>query len=202
MPNTSRYSITYPAASDTPAGNAQMQEIAEDVDNRLGTLEDALDARLDALELNKAVWIYKPTNTSRANTTVNANDPALTVNLAANARYFIRAWLTVGGSTTGCFQSACAVPTGATGWKNIQGAAGGSANAGVDTTMRTAAVAIGASSTGYGSAASNGDYNIQEWFSITTTNAGAFTIQWAQRVANSTATVLYAGSYLEVIRIA
>jgi len=47
---TTRYDFPFQEATDPPDGASLGQELAEAVDTSLGTVEDALDARLDALE--------------------------------------------------------------------------------------------------------------------------------------------------------
>jgi hypothetical protein len=47
---TTRYTLPYQETTDPPDGASLGQDLAEAVDGALGTVEDALDARLDALE--------------------------------------------------------------------------------------------------------------------------------------------------------
>lgn len=47
---TTRYSLPFQEAGDPPDGATLGQDLAEAIDTALGTVEDAADARLDALE--------------------------------------------------------------------------------------------------------------------------------------------------------
>ncbi|MFG2352572.1 hypothetical protein [Streptomyces sp. NPDC048521] len=155
-------------------------------------------------------YAYKPSDTNRASTTTFTDDPDLTMPLDANAVFRVKFELNytaidqVSGSAAGRFKTAWTTPAGATGVRSAVGADQGT-------------VLSSTSSGGQGrwgvhnftTAATYGDRDstvnqvfAMESGTVFTTSAGTVALQWAQAVANASATRLAAGSFMRVTRLA
>ncbi|MGW2497285.1 collagen-like triple helix repeat-containing protein [Streptomyces pseudogriseolus] len=126
--------------------------------------------------------VVKTADTSRASTITPAADPHLALTVAANATYIVEAvgvWTSGGGG----FRVDWTAPSGASMvWTDNDGA--GSAALGDDLTF--------AATTG----------TTFQGALITGSTAGTLTLRWAQNTSNTAATVLKAGCYLRLERVA
>lgn len=140
------------------------------------------DRKVPLTELPFGVAV-KETDTSRVSTATVAADPELAVSgLVANAKYLVEVvavWTNGGGG----FRADFTGPTGATMvWTDNDG--GGIQAIGTDTTFN---VTTGTTMKGA---------------LVTGSSGGTVTFRWAQNASNTAATVLKAGSYLYVQRVA
>lgn len=125
--------------------------------------------------------VAKAALTNRASTVAPADDPDLTLSVAANAIYEVRALLvwTNGG---GGFRMAWNVPA----LSSMTWTDGGGVGAVLPTTNATFVASTGTESVGR---------------LVTGANAGACTLQWAQNASNAGNTALQAGSFLSLRRV-
>ncbi|MGW1761008.1 hypothetical protein [Streptomyces mirabilis] len=126
--------------------------------------------------------VAKAADTSRTSTATVAADPHLTLPVVASATYIVEAvvvWTNGGGG----FRASWTAPSGATMvWTDNDG--GGSSALGTDLTF---SVTTGTTFQGA---------------LIVGTTAGSLTLRWAQNSSNTGATVLLAGCYLKLERVA
>lgn len=127
------------------------------------------------------------------NSSAFQNDDVLLASVVANAVYLARLHIMYNSGTTPDFKYQFTVPAGTTlpAWSFI-GTTG-------------AAVSFNAASSGgvSGLGGTGADQPVDSWgVIITSGTAGTVQVQWAQDVANASNTIVRAGSYLELIRIA
>lgn len=165
----------------------------------------AIGQRLTAALLTSMlpVQVKKASGTSRASTTTLAADPELVLPVEANASYrVIIALKYEGGNASGSlgrFKWSPTGPAGATGDFTLQGpqAAGNVFASDQSGTMglgQTFSMGAGGAGVAFGLLAIG--------TLIVAGTAGNFTITWAQADSNATPTIVYAGSYIEIQRIA
>lgn len=188
MPNTANWSLPYSTTADAPNGPNQIAALAQAVDT--------------ALESRKTIYARKAADTSRSSTTTHADDPDLTVTVAASAVYLVNCGLYYHSTsqTAGDFKAQFVAPSGAALQASVNTyAAASSAN----TDDLTGCVTL-TTSMSCGVVATADPYNPCQVLGLLVTggSAGAFKVQWAQNVSNATATVLKANSYLYVQRLA
>jgi hypothetical protein len=141
---------------------------------------------------------YKASDTSRTSTTTLANDPDLTLAVAANCVYTVDLYLDFDGDTTGTgdLKLGWAVPASTT---MRYGAA-------YDNTSPAASCGTTFTQASTISAATNGAGVLQSFSAkgtiITSAAAGNVVLKWAQNTSNPTATIIHAQSYLTARRIA
>ena len=186
MPNTSRLLLPYPSLSDAPNGPQQIQDLAA-----------ALDANLAGTFARKTVF------TDRAPTVTLADDPELTVAVAANAVYEVLCTLLVHSSSPsgGDFNMKFTGPSGAalaataTGYTTTATTNTGVVATGISLTT-TASFGIGiATADPWNPVAIQGTL-------VTAGASGAFTLQWAQASSSATITRLMNNSALSLRRVA
>lgn len=147
---------------------------------------------------------YKTAATTRTSTTVLADDPDLTLSLAASAVYDVIFYLHYAAISAAQFKTAWTVPASATGVRSARGLAStvsDSVNGGVGDVRSGVHAFATAVTYGDRNNASNQCFALEE-ARVTTTTAGTLAIQWAQVTSNATGSVLSAGSYMRVKRIA
>ncbi|MFJ4863391.1 hypothetical protein [Streptomyces sp. NPDC088748] len=150
-------------------------------------------AQLTAMQPITAV---KAANTSRTSTTTLAADPHLVLPVSANATYLLDGWIEYDGAFgAGDLKADWTLPAGATiRW-------GLHANASGDTTQKyassTAAGTLTAGTYGVGSFANGAR---PAGYLVIGGTAGNATFRWAQNSSNATATTLYAGSWVRLLR--
>ncbi|MFH9430230.1 hypothetical protein ACH4JZ_18305 [Streptomyces sp. NPDC017615] len=156
---------------------------------------------LNAIQPN-SVW--KTVNTDRDTTTTLADDPDLSVQLAAGATYRVQFRLFYGATDAARFKTAWTVPPGASGNKTVVGPDQGVILSGTSSggTGRWGVHVFSTSCT-YGTRDSTSNLCAgTEEGTIFTTSAGTLALQWAQATSNANAARLAAGSMLTVTRLA
>lgn len=132
---------------------------------------------------------FKSADLSRASNTTPANDPDLTLALAANTVYHVQVALMYAcASVSVDMKAQFTVPTGATGehvhwyWSGSTTFDGPANSADLWTQQRTLNIQTG------------GDMGYTAHGTIFTTSAGSLTLQWSQATSSATATVMRKGS--------
>jgi len=155
---------------------------------------------LTALALNNAinnimpVTAIKVSDTTRSSTTTFADDPDLTVPVAANINYYVDAMLLYDTAATPLIKFQLTVPSGATRYWVFNGLAT-SVTATGDGVVRLSDKVNALGTAGAGSitgAPLRGTV-------LNGSTAGFATLQWAQNVSNAANTILKAGSWLRLI---
>lgn len=148
--------------------------------------------------------VEKGSDTSRASTSTLADDPALTLAVSANASYIMNAFVIFGAggaASTNGFKFAWTGPSGATmNWVP---------HTKIDTDATNAATSIWMAQRDIGTTISSGGAGANTIKVIarpygllkTSSTAGSLTLQWAQATSNGTATIVYAGSWIELRRV-
>jgi hypothetical protein len=140
----------------------------------------------------------KASDTSRTSTTTLANDPDLTLAVAANCTYVFDMYLDFEGDTTGNgdLKWKWAVPASTTMRFGIA----------YSTTSPAVSVSNSFTQASTVSAASNGAGTLQGLSArgtiVTSAAAGNVVLQWAQNTSSGTATIVHAQSHLYAFRIA
>lgn len=159
---------------------------------------DLLDA--DLLMSMLPLEARKSASLSRASNTTVTADPDLQLQVAANAEYRIEFYLRISGDPAADMDIKFTVPSGASGSYTVTGRLAGASVAdsdartstriafGVETQFSTPSTASAQANHGAGR--------------LTTTNAGTFSVDWAQTVSNATGTVMEADSWISLRRIA
>ncbi len=188
MATTTNWALPYPSANDAPNGATQIAALASAVDT--------------ALESRKTIYARKAADTSRSSTTTHADDPDLTVTVAASAVYLVNCGLYYHSTsqTAGDFKAQFAAPSGAA----LQASVFTFAAASTATTDDLAGCVTLTTSMSCGVVALADPYNPCQVMGLLVTggSAGAFKVQWAQNASSGTATVLKANSYLLLQRLA
>lgn len=157
----------------------------------------------DRLSSMLTEFAYKADNTDRASTTALADDPDLTIQLAASAVYHIEIFIYHASLTAAQIDTIWTVPGGASGLKSASGPGAGvthNSTSGGDIRM-----GVHQFDTEITYAARNNASNLVlsvEQGVVTTSSAGTFALSWAQNVSNATATRVGAGSFMRVMRLA
>jgi hypothetical protein len=144
---------------------------------------------------NAPLNVSKPSDTSRALTTTLADDPDLVVTVAANAKYWVQAFLIYTAGDVGDIKIGWSGPTSATFDWNVGGA---------ETTTQT--------STYWGRQIISGTDNVgganatvmtakPNGILTTSGTSGSFKFRWAQGTSEGTAGVIKAGSTLMLTRL-
>lgn len=141
----------------------------------------------------------KPSNTSITSNTTLADDSDLQLSVAANATYAMTSILKYEASTTGDISTQWVGPTGAT--------AVGAVTALLSTATSDAnlyVVGYALSDIHAAGGRGSGVPRAMQFVGTVTTagTSGTMKLQWAQFASDSTATILYAGSYLWLQRVA
>ncbi|MFK0140724.1 hypothetical protein [Streptomyces murinus] len=147
---------------------------------------------------------FKAANTDRTATTTLADDPDLSVQIAANATYRVIFYLHYAATDTGRFKTGWTVPSGTTGNRSAVGpdqgvvlsstSSGGTGRWGIHNFVTACT---------YGTRNNSGNQCFaMEEATIFTTTAGTLAIQWAQATSDASVTRLAAGSSLHVQRLA
>lgn len=148
---------------------------------------------------------YKPSDTSRANTSTLANDPDLFISPVANAVYAVQAWLITEGGTVGDMKVGFAWPAGATfPWGIITYPTNvGSAPISSAVFMGAfGAPTSGSSNFGIGGTGAGAQNFVPIVGMLTMGNtAGSLNLQWAQSTSDGTAAIMKAGSVLIATRL-
>jgi len=164
-------------------------------DQSTGNLASCQISDVLALVPPGPTYARKTSDTSRSSTVTLTADPDLTLAVLANTTYEVEALLLPNSaSATPGFGLGQTVPAGASGrfgassWTEVSGSGGDSFDQ--------------AGSTGLTIAAATTTWVLYKGVLVVGGTAGSFTITWAQAVSNATATVLKAGSYLKLTKIA
>lgn len=149
---------------------------------------------------------YKSADTLRASTTTLADDPDLTMQLAANATYLVEmriSFATITGTGAPLLKTAWDVPAGASGNRSAQGPGSAATDSNADNMATHAGIHAFNTTVTYGGRNSATSECIAiETGLITTASAGTLAFQWAQATSNATAVRVGAGSTLYAVRIA
>lgn len=144
---------------------------------------------------------FKATNTSKTSTTTLGNDPDFVFSMAANAAYKIDGYCpytALAGSSSGGLSSDFTLPTGGSLlWTNF----GTVTNNGTLTDYNVVAQALASTRSVAGNAGTTMSFQPKGVFVIGAT-AGLANFRWAQSTSSGTATVLLAGAWMSVTRIA
>ncbi|MFD5631578.1 hypothetical protein [Streptomyces sp. NPDC127072] len=162
-------------------------------------------------------WARKTADTARAATTTTVADPHLTFEVEAGAVYGWDGWLKYDGATGGDLGVAFGVPSGSLGeWRGI---GPGVLRVISFTDAASPVVTVDtAASTGYLMRVETNDVNALRTFGalgvgtgLTVSmdgtlrvgpTAGTFSLNWAQRTSDATATTVYTDSWIKLQRIA
>ena len=139
-------------------------------------------------------WSLKTSDETVNNSATLQNDDALFGAVAASATYLLRCHIVQNSGATPGFKLSVSLPSGATWYpgKFICGSAVANQQFGV---MSTAAIS------GITGAAANSVVDFEAAIVISTT-AGSAQLQWAQNTANGSDTIVRAGSWLHLERVA
>jgi hypothetical protein len=162
------------------------------------------DITADLLASMQQMFAVKSSATTRTSTTTLANDPELTLTLAANSKYFVEFFLYYGAINAEKFKTAWAVPSGVTGTRSTLGPGSSADQSSVDNiSMRTGAHLYTTAAT-YGTRDDNTGpcFAYETSIVITGASSGTLAVQWAQSTSGSTGTALFEGSFLRVTRLA
>jgi hypothetical protein len=162
------------------------------------------DITADLLASMLPMFTVKSSATTRTSTTTLADDPELTLTLAANAKYFVELFLCYGAINAEKFKTAWKVPSGVTGTRFVMGP-GSSANQGsMDNVSMRAGAHLFTTAVTYGTRDDNtgGCLAEEKAVIITGASSGTFALQWAQATSGSTGTSLFESSFMRVTRLA
>lgn len=159
----------------------------------------------DWLNHTQGFWFYKASDLTRTSTVTLADDPDLTMELDANAVYWVEFNLLAGATNAEDFRSEWGVPSGATGFKECWGPSETvTTNSTGDANLVRLGVHGFTTDIIYGGIrnANNLFFSAREFGLVHTTSAGTLVFRWAQGTSGATGTVLAADSSLHVKRIA
>lgn len=146
-------------------------------------------------------WKFKASNTSRTSTTTLGNDPDFVFSMDANSAYAVEAYIAytaLAGSSSGGMSSDFILPASSSLlWTNF----GTVTNNGTLTDYNVVAQALASTRSVAGNAGTTMSFQPKGTFVISST-AGTATFRWAQSTSSATATVLLAGSWMKVTKIA
>jgi hypothetical protein len=147
---------------------------------------------------------FKTASTTRTSTTVFADDPDLTLQLEANATYFVEIHVVFGALAAEDIKTNWTTPSGSVGNRTANGPGSTALEGNADNVSGKYGLhGYGTTITynGVRDSASN-----QAWFietsKIVTTNAGTCALQWAQGTSGVTGTTVGVGSYMRAKRMA
>lgn len=153
------------------------------------------------------VIVRKPSTTTRLSTTTPTDDPDLTFTLAANSVYFVEFYIKYAGQMTSAtgFKTAWTVPSGASGTRSAVGPGSAATDASADNIAMHSGIHGYATTVSYGGR-SNSDTNqllAVETSLMSTTSAGACTLQWSQATSNAShAAGVFSDSFMRITKIA
>lgn len=148
-----------------------------------------------------SVYVAKAADETINNSATLQNDDELFVTVAANATYEINTYVGYRSNTTADFKVGFTFPTGATLYFTTWNAQLNSSGTLVTSTQLEAAAS--GSAFGVGGIAVGTTATFAGGGLLTTgANAGTFQVQWAQLTADASNTVVRAGSYLSLRRVA
>jgi hypothetical protein len=148
--------------------------------------------------------VYLAADLAAINNTTSFVDTGLALTVVANAVYAFRAWIRYNSGSTPDMKMQPSTPSGTTGYWSFVGHARDAAPA-LDTSIGTTCVveAIGTSKTVAGDATGTLLLAaVAEGYFITSSTAGTFKLRAAQRTATASDTIIRAGSYMTVTRLA
>lgn len=153
--------------------------------------------KLTPARLNATQVAYKSSNTFRSSTTTLTADPDLTLAVVANATYIMEARIVaVSTSATPDITVGFSGPSGATmdRWSMMWN----------DATTTVAAVTLADITTTRNNAlsANLSQEHRMSGMLVTSSTAGNFAFQWAQGTSDATSTIVRAGSWLRLTRVA
>ena len=141
---------------------------------------------------------YKAGDTPRATNTTLANDPDLSIPVAASAVYFLICYLDYEGGTLGSsdIKVQWNAPAGAT--LRYQAFGTNTSGAVASQGTRTQGTA-----NAFGTAGAGNLQGLTMWGTLfMSTTPGSFVLQWAQNTSNGTATIVHAQSAMILLRLA
>ncbi|MFF4369622.1 hypothetical protein [Streptomyces sp. NPDC001594] len=157
------------------------------------------------MQSTQPIYVEKPTDQPVTNSTTNVNDTALTASVAANAKYFVQGMLLYSARTDTDIKIGWTGPSGSVfDWIShgqSQDGTGGLAGSGVVVDRQS----IGNTTFPLGGfGAENTTYMTAPfWGRLTTSStAGSLQLNWSQRVANVTSSIMRAGSWILLTRVA
>jgi hypothetical protein len=162
------------------------------------------DITADLLVSMLPMFAVKSSATTRTSTTTLADDPELTLTLAANAKYFVEFFLYYGAINAEKFKTAWTVPSGVTGTRATLGPGSTANQASMDNVSMRAGAHLYTTSATYGTRDDNTGPCLAYETSIVITGAssGTLAVKWAQGTSGSTGTALFEGSFMRVTRLA
>lgn len=148
--------------------------------------------------------INKPNDTARQNTATPADDPDLTMQLEANATYFVEFHIHYAAVDAAQFRTDWTVPSGASGNRCVLGMSPSNlTNTNADNATGRYGVHAYATDVTYGTRnhATNQAYAL-ETATVVTTSAGTLALRWAQLTSNAGFTTVFSTSFMRVTRLA
>lgn len=179
------------------AGTATFPNVAGAVNATHTELNILAGVDVTSAALNQiGSYVYKTANTSRPSTTTPTDDPHLTMAVEASSVYAIEMfWKFSTSGSTGGFKYAFGLPTGAT------------FDAEFDATESSGSnyeFVVDSTSSHTGNVNSGATTRVVATIKgqLTTTDAGTFAFRWSQVSSDAAATIVYAGAWLKVSKIA
>lgn len=152
--------------------------------------------------IGQVLFVRKSADTSRSNTITQADDPHLSVPVAANATYELTAFIVYSTPTAADFKIGFTLPSGATQLWSPWGISDDSDTNSGGTVGRVRTGVSGGAATQLGVLATT-NVSIRPVGLIRTAGAsGSCTVQWSQGTANAGATIMLTDSYLKLERMA
>jgi hypothetical protein len=162
------------------------------------------DITADLLASMQQMFAVKSSATTRTSTTTFADDPELTLTLAANSKYFVEFFLYYGAIDAEKFKTTWTVPSGVTGTRTAMGPGSSANQSSMDNVSMRDGVHLYSTSATYGTRNDNTGpcFAYEHSVVITGASSGTVAIRWAQATSGSTGTALFEGSFMRVTRLA
>ncbi|MFH8805471.1 hypothetical protein ACH4F6_39020 [Streptomyces sp. NPDC017936] len=158
-------------------------------------------ATADLLTSMLPLHAAKTASTSRASTTTISADPDLQLPVVANAQYLLHFYFRISGLPTADMDIQFTTPAGCTGSYAVTGRLAGASAA--DTDARTSTRIAWNVETLYATPSTTAaQVNHGAGRLITGPTAGTLSVDWAQNISSTTASIMEADSWLELRRIA
>jgi len=181
--------------ADAPVTPAQATLIFDKATNQMGLNDGSVNRFRDLLAIKAA------------NETVNGsatlqNDDALVLTVVASAKYILDAYVIYDSGTTPDFKCAWVGPSGATLQWSVGGLAAASSAVSGSVVLAVAAIGdAGVQAVGGAGAGTPVAAIIRGLLTVSTT-AGTLQFRWAQNTSDASDTIVVAGSYMRLTRVA
>lgn len=142
--------------------------------------------------------VVKSANTARTSTTTLAADPHLALSVAASATYLLDGFIDYDGAFgAGGLKIDFTLPASATlRWGPLGNVVADTTQKYTSNTVSTGSLPVGT----YGTGGNHTGATLRGYLTVAGT-AGTVTLRWAQDTSNATATTVYAGSWMRLLRM-